>query len=131
MAASEGNVDAVMLLVEELSAETSPRDRWGGTPLDDAVRSGHDAVSDYLKSKGASRGATGAVNRSGTGAADPSADLCHAAATGDVERLRELVSVGSGTGRPRGCVGNRGILPLDDRTAPHLSSLPPTHTHPR
>ena len=38
LAASEGLLDVVICLVEELNADASPVDRWGGTPLDDALR---------------------------------------------------------------------------------------------
>ena len=38
LAASEGHLEVVRLLVEEHNADTSPVDRWGGTPLDDAIR---------------------------------------------------------------------------------------------
>ena len=70
----------------------TPSIRRPGTPLDDAIRSGYDDVKEFLLSKGGVVGATGAIRRGG-GASDPSADLCHAAATGDVEKLRELVNV--------------------------------------
>ena len=56
LAASEGNLLVVKLLVEELGANHSPRDRWGGTPLNDAVRQEHQEVIMYLKSAGASMG---------------------------------------------------------------------------
>eukprot|EP00966_Prymnesium_polylepis_P040287 934842-Prymnesium_polylepis.1 len=42
LAASEGHLQTVHFLVEELGAEVSPFDRWGGTPLDDAMRHGHE-----------------------------------------------------------------------------------------
>ena len=38
LAASEGMLEVVRFLVEELGASVSPRDRWGNTPLDDATR---------------------------------------------------------------------------------------------
>ena len=59
LAASEGAFDAVVCLVEELGAKVSPVDRWGGTPLDDAVREGHTKVSEYLQGKGAVFGVNG------------------------------------------------------------------------
>ena len=39
LAASEGLLPVVVFLLEDAGAEHSPVDRWGGTPLDDAVRS--------------------------------------------------------------------------------------------
>jgi ankyrin repeat protein len=106
LAASEGILEAVEVLIE-LGADPSPCDRWGGTPLDDAIRSGHAEVAEYLLSKGGKRGAT-----AGSGAADPSADLCDAAARGDVDRLRTLV--GTGLQVDRG--------DYDRRTAIHLAA---------
>ena len=64
LASAEGWIVLVRALVEEFGADTSPVDRWGGTPLDDAVRSGHEGVVRYLRSKGAKRGAQGAVSSS-------------------------------------------------------------------
>ena len=55
-ACSEGNLDVVVTLIDELGADHSPSDRWGGTPLDDALRHGHEEVSAYLTRKGAKRG---------------------------------------------------------------------------
>ena len=78
-----------------------------GTPLDDALRAGHTAVANYLNAKGAQRGQTTSV-----GAADPSADLCDAAARGDVPKLRLLIRQGLSV--------NRGDY--DHRTAIHLAS---------
>ena len=42
-------------------ADASPVDRWNGTPLDDAMRSGHAPVVAYLRAKGAEDGGTGVV----------------------------------------------------------------------
>jgi hypothetical protein len=57
LAASEGSLQAIRCLVEEFHAKLSPIDRWGGTPLDDAIRGGHNAVAQYLSTQGARRGA--------------------------------------------------------------------------
>eukprot|EP00965_Chrysotila_dentata_P100658 3326134-Pleurochrysis_carterae.AAC.4 len=43
-------------LVEECGAQVNPLDRWGFTPLQDAVRSGRSALVTYLQSKGAHNG---------------------------------------------------------------------------
>ena len=56
LASSEGWLGVVRLLCEDFSADVSPVDRWGGSPLDDAIRSGHEGVMRYLRSKGAQRG---------------------------------------------------------------------------
>ena len=42
----------------DLGADVSPVDRWGGTPLDDALRGGHDRVADFLKKRGGVHGST-------------------------------------------------------------------------
>jgi len=76
----------VQLLVDELGANANVTDRWFGTPLDDAIRSEHEAVAAFLQSKGATRGHTANI--------DPSAALCGAAASGDIDKLRLLVSKG-------------------------------------
>ena len=44
LAASEGHLEVVKLLVDEHGADPSPCDRWQGTPLDDAIRQGHEEV---------------------------------------------------------------------------------------
>ena len=108
LAASEGAFDAVVCLVEELGAKVSPVDRWGGTPLDDAVREGHTKVSEYLRSHGAQRGRSSVL-----GAANPAADVCSAAATNDLERLRFLSSL-------PGLLTDKGDY--DKRTALHLAA---------
>ena len=92
LAASEGVLEAVQFLIGEAKADNSPIDRWGGTPLDDAIRSssnpgsGHHATVVFLKAMGAKRGATASIREQNI-----SADLCAAAHTGDVARLRRLV----------------------------------------
>ena len=90
LAASEGLLDTVQFLVEgSWSAERlphganlSPIDRWGGTPLDDAVRGEQRAVANYLRARGAQSG-------SGHGSKGDAVMLCVAAARGDVQCLRE------------------------------------------
>ena len=48
LAASEGHVEAVKFFIEH-KANLSPKDRWGGTPLADALREKHTAVAALLK----------------------------------------------------------------------------------
>ena len=82
IAASEGREDGVKCLLAELSAAASPEDRWGNTPLDDAIRHGHQAIAALLESHGGSKGlGTGQVGAQ---------HLCKAAAAGDMERLKVL-----------------------------------------
>lgn len=56
LAASEGKLDVVKCLILELKANPSPVDRWGGTPLDDALRQGHAETAAFLRGQGAKRG---------------------------------------------------------------------------
>lgn len=49
LACSEGHLDAAKLLVEE-GADVNSKDRFGSTPLDDAMRGEHNEVAAYLKS---------------------------------------------------------------------------------
>jgi glutaminase len=48
LAAAEGRIDIVKLLLR-LGANPSPIDRWGGRPLDDALRHDHGRVAQILK----------------------------------------------------------------------------------
>jgi len=52
IAASEGAIDVVKLLIQE-KADPNVQDRFGSTPLDDAVRCNHMEIVDYLRSHGA------------------------------------------------------------------------------
>jgi ankyrin repeat protein len=118
LASSEGLLDVVTVLVEELGADVSVVDRWGSTPLDDAERWHHDAVAQFLTSKGAVRNAASTARKgahpsaTNPSATNPYADLCDAAARGDVECLRALVGAGLEV--------NRGDY--DQRTALHLAA---------
>ena len=62
LAASEGLLEMVKYLIDEAGADPSPVDRWGGTPLDDAVRHNHFRVQDYLMSNGGTRGRSSGSN---------------------------------------------------------------------
>jgi glutaminase len=56
LACSEGHLQIVEYLLGKAGANAAQvlgeRDRWGGTPLDDARRHGHTAVEQFLLSKG-------------------------------------------------------------------------------
>ncbi len=55
LAAAEGQADVVAYLCDRLPA-VSPLDRWGNTPLDDALRHGHEAIADQLRRRGGTTG---------------------------------------------------------------------------
>lgn len=61
LAASEGQLQIVKILFEELGADVSPVDRWNGTPLDDAIRSHHAPVAAYLRAKRGKEGGGGVI----------------------------------------------------------------------
>ena len=86
LAASNGRLDVVTCLVDELGASTDLVDRWGGTPLDDAVRHSHTDVKEFLEGRGAARGVSQPDEW------DEGADLCDAAVKGDTGRLRRLAA---------------------------------------
>jgi len=86
LAASEGLLETIHFLIEEAGADHSPIDRWGGTPLDDAMRQGHHSAAVCLKSKGGKLGATAPSREHNL-----AADLCAAAHSSDMARLRMLV----------------------------------------
>ncbi len=96
-----GHTDVVELLLEA-GVNPDPRDRWGGTPLDDAMTGGHNVVIDLLNRLGATCGAS--VHRASDAAStdasathgDPEAvvELLWAAATNDMAALRRFVALG-------------------------------------
>jgi len=104
LAASEGLLEVVTFLIEECGADPNPVDRWNGTPIDDAVRHGQHDVAKYLETKGGRRIAATAH--------EWATKLCDAAASSDIERLKELMAKGA-----RVDMGD-----YDKRTALHLSA---------
>ena len=49
LAASEGHLDVVRYLVEEVGVPLAPQDRYGFTPFDDAKRYGHKDIMALLQ----------------------------------------------------------------------------------
>jgi len=80
VAASEGYLDIVRLLLHR-GARINRSDRWGGSPLDDAHRHRHTDVAVYLRAKGGA-----------TGSADQTTNLITAAAQGDLDEVRMLLT---------------------------------------
>ena len=52
LAAAEGHIAVVDYFIAQ-RAVLDPRDRWGHTPLNDALRHGHEDVADRLRQDGA------------------------------------------------------------------------------
>ena len=80
LAASEGHIHVVMWLLE-IEADPSGKDRYGGTPMADAVRHKQDKVIDILRANG-----QGLDNED-----DAAGLLCFAASRGDCDQLRRLI----------------------------------------
>ena len=55
LAASEGHERLVQYFSDQ-AVELAPLDRWGGTPLDDAQRHGHERVAQLLEKLSKARG---------------------------------------------------------------------------
>ena len=81
VAAADGSLDAVRCLSDELGAKLSPLDRWGNTPLDEAVQNSRGDAAAFLKDKGATHGGAFATRNA--------AAFRTAAAAGDVAALRQ------------------------------------------
>eukprot|EP00931_Biecheleriopsis_adriatica_P088211 TRINITY_DN62583_c0_g1_i1.p1 TRINITY_DN62583_c0_g1~~TRINITY_DN62583_c0_g1_i1.p1 ORF type:complete len:594 (+),score=146.46 TRINITY_DN62583_c0_g1_i1:120-1901(+) len=105
LACAEGKLPVVRRMVDELKAKMTCVDSWGGTPLDDALRQGHTAISDFLLSKGAP------VGKNAFGQ-DDAGVLCTAGAHGNVGAIKGLSR--------RGVDVNLGDY--DKRTGIHLAA---------
>ncbi|CAL8470996.1 g10538 [Coccomyxa elongata] len=84
VAAAEGNLAAVRVLVEEGKADLAVTDRWGATPLDEAMRVGSRATMDYLQ------GLNAPTQRDD----DRTMEFLYAAARGDTTKLRHMIHYG-------------------------------------
>jgi hypothetical protein len=82
LAASEGRLGIVEDLLEA-GARPNRSDRWGGSPLDDALRHRHHAVASELRKRGARLGA----------GVDYGAQIIAAAAAGDVRAVEDRVEI--------------------------------------
>ncbi|MGB5830760.1 MAG: glutaminase A [Thiohalocapsa sp.] len=107
LAAAEDQRNVVQFFIDEATRngrhlDLNPKDRWGGTPLDDAYLQGHASMIDLLEQAGADRG-DGAYGSSddATGAKSqalldsPKTDeLIWAASLGNIVAVRRLAAQG-------------------------------------
>ena len=49
LACCENKLEIVKFLIEKCGCDINIKDRWGNTPLDDAIREGHNNIQYYLK----------------------------------------------------------------------------------
>ena len=152
VAASEGRLALVRYLLN-LGAQINVSDRWGGSPLDDAMRHRHDAVQSLLRSSGgrlgvsghgealilaASRGADAEVEALLTDGADPtSADYdlrtaLHLTCSEGHERAAALLIA---AGARLDAIDRWGNRPADDAHRKGFATLevaanPDPHPHP-
>ena len=84
LAASEGLTPIVEFLASA-KADLSARDRWGGTPLRDAVREGHSKAAAALTRCGAELGLS---------EAEVSGEMCEAAKVGHLKVIEALIAAG-------------------------------------
>jgi ankyrin repeat protein len=101
LSAAEGKLKVVDYLLS-VGANSSIEDRWGGTPLEDAVKSGQEVCAMLLLHQKAKLRLDFIANA-----------LCVAAAEGDLNLLRMLVTAG----------GHVDSVDYDSRTALHLASV--------
>jgi DNA-binding transcriptional ArsR family regulator len=100
LACCEGHVEMVRYLLDA-GADVEAKDRFGGSPLDDAVRHGRTEIQALLRAHGARLRGDGYAIK-----------ICEAAAKGDLDTLAVLVENGVDT-----AVGD-----YDGRTALHLAA---------
>lgn len=107
LAAAENQAEIVRFMIDakrrhDIDTDLNPRDRWGGTPLDDAYLHGNADIIDMLKNAGGKRGAISSRPRGNlellTGReqveAQTTAELIWAASEGDLVSIYRLVARG-------------------------------------
>jgi glutaminase len=119
LSAAEGCLEVVRFLLEN-GISPNTRDRWGGTPLDDAELAGHSDVVELLQQHGAQAGSPPHI-ASGSRATEQAAEY------GDPDAVAELLWAASDNDIDglRGCMANG--IPLsaadyDGRTALHVAA---------
>jgi len=83
VAASEGHTQLVATLLQ-LNADPSAKDKFGNTPLNDAVRSKHDATAAFLKKSDANLAYVLPGNELGV-------LMCQAAFDGKLDDIQRLI----------------------------------------
>ncbi len=118
LAASEGHANVLQYFIDH-GVQLNPKDRWGGTPLTDALRGKHTEAIALLKKNGAKstavRGST--LTEFYSDAAHKinlrdSVRLCWAASHGDVDEIERMVANGI----------DLDAADYDGRTAAHLAA---------
>jgi glutaminase len=104
LSASEGRVEAIKFLISELNlpedlAKLNAADRWGSTPLDDALSAQHSEIADLLRAAGAVTGSGVSHSEAKRGADDlqvsPNApSVIVEAASGNLDNLIKMVASG-------------------------------------
>ena len=125
LAAAEGQAEVVRYFIErqrdgDSTIDMNPRDRWGGTPLNDAYRHGHADVVGLLEANGGLQGvetaegcaSTPAPSYTSASEISASSEMIWAASAGDLRAVRRLVARGVPLGVPD----------YDARTPMHLAA---------
>jgi len=103
LAVCNGHLEVTKCLIEKHDANMGVKDRFGHTPVDDAVRENHVAIVQYLVSSGAKYQADG----------DVAAQLCQAAYDNNIATMRLLLN---------DVLVNPNVSDYDKRTPLHLGA---------
>ncbi|MEE2785793.1 MAG: glutaminase A [Myxococcota bacterium] len=118
LAAAEGHLEAVKFLLS-IGIEPNQKDRWGGTPLEDAQNAGHQDIIELLKTNDAVASRSQHISSKGSSDepfntidTDAVVELLWAASEGSIRGLQSLVAQGV----------NVNSADYDGRTALHLAA---------
>ena len=98
VAAAEGHVSTVQFLLDH-EAEVNQKDRWGQTPMDDALRNGDEILIALLKDRGGEAAKSDTIMNETSetftlGDPDLTAELIWSAYLGDLNNLQRLYALG-------------------------------------